>query len=63
MSYELKERWEMEDGRDRLRRVIEAIQKGDENWPEILKGFPEVEKLKSGYDLHGVVDGLLHKRY
>lgn len=51
MPNNLKERWETEDGRDRLKRIIQAIQEGKEDWPDILKGFPGVDKLESGLDL------------
>ena len=50
----IKTRWETDDGKDRLERIVKAIQKGDDNWPEILEGFPEVEKLENMYDLRGV---------
>ena len=52
----IETRWETEDGKDRVKRIIEALQKGDENWFEILKGFPEVDKpeVKGHYDLRGI---------
>ena len=47
MANELKERWETEDGKRRLTKIVEALQKGDENWFHILKDFPNIKDVAS----------------
>jgi len=47
---QLRERWETDDGRRRLAKVIEAAKK-KEDWAAILKGFPYVEEVYNGRDL------------
>jgi|GEM_PF-382551 len=47
---QLKERWHTDDGKKRLAKVIEALQRG-EDWAPILEGFPHVEEVANGRDL------------
>ena len=54
MSNKLEERWKTEDGKDRLKRIIQAIRSGQDDWPNILKDFPEVKDISNGKDLRGV---------
>jgi len=52
-EHTIKACWETPDDKDRLRRVIEAIQGGREDWGNILNDFPEVKDVKNGKDLRG----------
>jgi len=47
---QLKARWQTDDGKERLAKVIEAAKKG-EDWAAILEGFPFVEEVENGRDL------------
>ena len=47
---QLRDRWETGNGRQRLKKVIAALQNG-EDWTPILTGFPHVEEVRIGRDL------------
>jgi len=47
---ELGDRWETNDGKDRIERLIKAIAAG-EDWGLILVGFPHVEEVPDNRDL------------
>ena len=50
---QLKERWITDDGKKRLKSVVEAARRQDPKWSSILDGFPHAAEVKNGRDLRG----------
>ena len=49
---QLEERWNSEDGKERLSKVLDAM-RGRDPWWDILSGFPGVDEVENGRDLRG----------
>ena len=49
---QLKDRWETDDGKERLVEIIGALKRG-ESWATLLEGFPYAEEIPNGRDLRG----------
>ena len=46
---ELKDRWRTDDGKERLKAVVKALQE-KEDWEHILEGFPGVDEVDNRRD-------------